>query len=229
MNAEKFSDAMSGLNMKYVNEAVNYRKKAKKSVWVRWGAAAACVAVLVVLGIFLGGVSGDKTDTVILDNGVEIVFAKSEITASSIDFGVNVTTRHLTEEEIAALFPGLPVTADVIFSDNEEVLGFEGNIGNIEMAISTTGMSLLDTEIIGSEGVSNVDGTSVTAGYFVTGRNSSGEQDAIYFATFGLGDCTIYLENAGAKTESETVKNDLAAVIQDLINNGEPDLGVVNR
>ncbi len=229
MNAEKFSDAMSDLNTKYVDEAVNYRKESKKSVWVKWGAVAACVGLLVVLGVFSGRVFGGQTDTSILDDGGEIVFAKSEITASSIDFGVNVTTRQLTEEEIAALFPGLPVTAYVIFSDNEEVLGFEGNIGSIEMAISTTSMSLPDTEIIGSEGISNVDGTSVTAGYFVTGRNSFGEQSAIYFAAFGLGDCTIYLENAGAKTESETVKNDLAAIIQDLINNGEPNLAVFNR
>lgn len=71
-------------------------------------------------------------------------------------------------------------------------------------------------------------GLSVTAGYFVTDRNSVGAQNAIYYAAFKLGDSMIYVENAGAKTESEAVKNDLAAIIQKLINNGAPDLSAVN-
>ena len=33
MNAKKFSDAMSELDTKYVDEALNYKKKAKKSIW----------------------------------------------------------------------------------------------------------------------------------------------------------------------------------------------------
>ncbi len=32
MNAEKFSDAMSELDTKYVDEALNYKKKAKRYV-----------------------------------------------------------------------------------------------------------------------------------------------------------------------------------------------------
>ena len=34
MNAKKFSDAMSELDTKYVDEALNYKKKAKKPIWV---------------------------------------------------------------------------------------------------------------------------------------------------------------------------------------------------
>lgn len=37
MNAKKFSDAMSELDTKYVDEALNYKKKAKKPIWVKWG------------------------------------------------------------------------------------------------------------------------------------------------------------------------------------------------
>lgn len=36
------------------------------------------------------------------------------------------------------------------------------------------------------------------------------------------------VENAGAKTESESVKNDLATIIQELINNGALDLSSFN-
>lgn len=46
MNAKKFSDAMSELDSKYIDEALNYKKKAKKPGWVKWGAMAACVCLL---------------------------------------------------------------------------------------------------------------------------------------------------------------------------------------
>ena len=48
MNAKKFSDAMSELDSKYVDEALNYKKKARKPVWVKWGAMAACLCLIVV-------------------------------------------------------------------------------------------------------------------------------------------------------------------------------------
>ena len=83
---------------------------------------------------------------------------------------------------------------------------------------------MLDTVIDGAEKISTVNGISVIAGYFVTDRNSVGKQNAIYYATFKLGDSTVYVENAGDKSESENVKNDLSHIIQELINNGEFDL-----
>lgn len=52
MNSKMFSQAMSELDSRYVDEAVNY-KKAKKMVWMKSGAIAACLAVIVVMaGIF---------------------------------------------------------------------------------------------------------------------------------------------------------------------------------
>ena len=46
MNAKKFSDAMSELDSKYIDEALNYKKKSKKPVWVKWGAMAACFCLV---------------------------------------------------------------------------------------------------------------------------------------------------------------------------------------
>jgi len=43
-----------------------------------------------------------------------------------------------------------------------------------------------------------------------------------------LGDSTVYVENAGKKSESENVKNDLSIIIQELINNGVLDLSAIN-
>ena len=217
MNAKKFSDAMSELDTKYVDEALNYKKKAKKPGWVKWGAMAACFVVIAVLGVgvFQSGLFGNKTDIATLDNGNEIIFVKSETAGSSIDIDGTITTRRLTETEAASLFPNLTVTAHAVFrvddtvsDSNKELIGFEGKIENAKVVISTTDIALLDTKIVGSEESSEVNGTSVTAGYFVTDRNSVGEQNVIYYATFKLGDSTVYVENAGAKTESESVKND---------------------
>ena len=51
MNAKKFSDAMSELDTKYVDEALNYKKKAKRPSWIKWGAMAACLCLMVVVAI----------------------------------------------------------------------------------------------------------------------------------------------------------------------------------
>ena len=48
MNAKKFSDAMSELDTKYVDEALNYKKKSQKSIWRKWRAMAACLCLIVV-------------------------------------------------------------------------------------------------------------------------------------------------------------------------------------
>ena len=233
----KWEERKRSIDTKYVDEALNYKKKAKKPIWVKWGAIAACFAVIAVLGVgvFQNGLFGNKTDIATLDNGNEIIFVKSETAGSSIDIDGTITTRQLTETEAASLFPNLTVTAHAVFrvddtvsDSNKELIGFEGKIENAKVVISTTDIALLDTKIVGSEESSEVNGTSVTAGYFVTDRNSVGEQNVIYYATFKLGDSTVYVENAGAKTESESVKNDLATIIQELINNGALDLSSFN-
>lgn len=51
MNAKKFSDAMSELDSKYIDEALNYKKKAKqkakKPIWIKCGAIAACLMLVI--------------------------------------------------------------------------------------------------------------------------------------------------------------------------------------
>lgn len=52
MNSKKFSEAMSELDNKYVDEALNYKRKAKKKAkkfsWTKWGAMAACLCLIAV-------------------------------------------------------------------------------------------------------------------------------------------------------------------------------------
>lgn len=52
MSTKKFSEAMCEIESKYVEEAMSYNKKAKKTVWIKWAAMAACLC-LVLTGVFL--------------------------------------------------------------------------------------------------------------------------------------------------------------------------------
>ena len=52
MNAKKFSDAMSELDTKYVDEALNYKKKSKRPVWIKWGTIAACFCFVICIGTY---------------------------------------------------------------------------------------------------------------------------------------------------------------------------------
>lgn len=47
MNSKKFSEAMGELDSKYVDEAINYKKKSKKPGWAKWGAFAACLCLVI--------------------------------------------------------------------------------------------------------------------------------------------------------------------------------------
>ena len=51
MNTNTFSDAMGEINEKYINEVFNFKKRSRKPYWIRWGAVAACLC-LVLAGIF---------------------------------------------------------------------------------------------------------------------------------------------------------------------------------
>lgn len=53
MNGKKFSDAMSELDSKYIDEALNYKKEVKKSGWMKWVPFAACFAVILIVCIFI--------------------------------------------------------------------------------------------------------------------------------------------------------------------------------
>ena len=63
MNSKKFSEAMSELDTKYVDEAISYKKKTKKPIWVKWGVVAACLALVCVAAISLFPHNNDSVTT----------------------------------------------------------------------------------------------------------------------------------------------------------------------
>lgn len=229
MTKKTVSDAIANISAEYIEKAADYTaaKKARRPVWLKWAAIAACLAVVAALGI--GVLQRSRTDIATLDNGTEIVFVKSKAAIPSIQLDADVTTRTLTEQELSILFPNLPATGCAVYGENVGLLGIVGTIGNVKMVITAKNIPLLDTKIEGTEESCTVNGASVVAGYFVTDPNSLGEQNAIYYATFRLGECTVYVENAGKKAESENVKRDLAAIIQEMTSHGALNLNAIGQ
>ena len=74
MNPNIFSEAMSELDSKYIIEALNYKKRPGKTVWIIAGAAmAACFCVFIIAAVFeVGGLSvnsGNRPNTAIANDG----------------------------------------------------------------------------------------------------------------------------------------------------------------
>lgn len=63
MNSKKFTEAMSEINNKYVSEAISCKKRTKKALWIKWGAVAACI-VLIIGGTFILRQTHDGTEVI---------------------------------------------------------------------------------------------------------------------------------------------------------------------
>lgn len=225
MTNETLYEVLGDIEEKHIREARAYHR-AKKPEWKKWAPFAACFALAAVLG--LGALQGgwfSGRDIAKLDNGIIITFIKCDGVGGALSPDYDAVSRELTAEEAGTLFGGLPVTASAVFNAADgELVGFDGKIEDMKMLVSTTGQPLLDTAIVGSEKKTEVGGVPVTAGYFLTDANSRGEQTAIYFASFTLGSSSFYVESAGARAESDILKNDLAAVVEKLIASGALDI-----
>lgn len=223
MTVKQFAEGLSALDDRYIAEAAEYQVKHNRNPAARWIAVAASLVLVAALGIAVlqgGGIFGD---TVKLENGAVLRFEKSgTIGASSLD--MDVTMQALPQTQLQQLFPDLQVEARAIFlAENGSLVGIEGSVGEMKLLVSCSDMPLTDTVLVGEEATSTVDGVAVTAGRFVTDKNSRGERTAIYYASFHLGESTFYLENAGNYGAREAVKTELADVLQTLLKNGEPN------
>lgn len=223
MTEKQFSEAMAALDDRYISEAAKYPTKKKHSRAVRWLSVAACLVLVAALGIVIlqgGELFGD---TVELQNGEVLRFANVDsVGIASID--ADVTVQKLSQAQVQQLFPDMQAHADAIFAAaDDRLLGIEGQVGKIKLIVSCSDVPLLDTVLLGEETTSTVNGVPVTAGRFVTDKNSRGERTAIYYAAFQLGESTFYIENAGDYGAREAVKTELADILQTILKNGEPN------
>lgn len=228
MKKEDFFELLGELDDDLVKGAeLTMKKKINRKVL--YGAVAACLVVAIIGTVMLqGGLLGNKTETAVLDSGEKIVFTKGGTsTVSNMD--MPVTSERLTEDELIHLFGDLPVTGccALFYTISErynELYSIEGKIGNVKVYISGSDVLVLDTVIEGKESDTEINGTSIKAGYWVSKFNSRGERNVIYYANFKLGDNAVYVEIGGEKSESERLKNELLTVVQALLNNGPLDL-----
>jgi len=209
--------------------AMNTKKKSSP-VWVKWGAVAACLC-LVVVGAFMFQNGSLSNHEITLDNGDTLVFAKTDGVGLE-QFEVkrsNVESHVLTPSEINRLFNELSVSGVAYFDkENGQFVALEGKINDMLLAITAPGEIFADTVIDGKETISEIEGTAVSAGYFLTDENSKGERTIIYYASFKLGQYEVYVEHAGIESSGDTVKAELANAVQDLISNGELDMGLIS-
>lgn len=227
MRKSRISEIIGDIDPKYVHEAagVGEAKAVGRLVWMKWVAMAACVVLMVVFGI---GLFGGNVQVATLDDGSKLRFVKSESGGEQLDIEFEIRTRNLTEDEIANLFGELPVTGYALFNHaDNRILGIEGQIESrddtMNLIVSAPGICLNDTVLEGEESVSDVNGVAVWAGYFTSGKN------IIYYATFALGESTVYIEHGGRKSESSALRKDIAQVIQKMAALEQMDLSSVSR
>lgn len=230
MNAKKFSIALGNVRDEYVSEAIEYQSRRKRHNWLKWGVMAACLC-LVVVGAFMFQKGSRSNHEVTFDNGDTLVFAKSDSVGSE-QFEVkrsDVDVCALTLSEIKLLFNELPASGVAYFNkDSGQFVAFEGNINDVSLAVTAPGEIFADTIIDGKETISEIEGTAVSAGYFLTDKNSKGERTIIYYASLKLGQYEVYVEHAGNESNRDSVKTELANIVQVLISNGELDMGLIS-
>jgi len=197
--------------------------------WKRPASVAACfVLVIALIGVFgnNAGWFGGKVYTANL-GGDTISFHKANVPGEdSLHFDFDVTSRELTADEIKVIFGKMTATAYATFNaENRSLVRLEGNVGDTKVIVAAAGTPVSDTVIEGGKNVSDVNGVPVAAGYFITNANSQGLKTIIYFASWTLGDATEYVEISGDEADGETLSAELAAIIEQLIQNGVPDLG----
>ena len=121
MNAKKFSDALSALDGRYVEEAARYRRKHGQSFWVRWGAAAACLCLLAAGGALLiqgRGRAAPDPQQVQIPNTILTVASAAEMEAY-LDFKVPVLEKEV-EAYSVFISDGYPTMGQVDYADGSQ-------------------------------------------------------------------------------------------------------------
>lgn len=223
MKREKISETIQNISSKHVDEATVYNggKMIKsRKIWITLAAVAACLILCVSLFLSIG------REYVKLDNGDILIFNASTHVGVANMIGSG-EVRDLSESEIKSLFKELPVTkATVTFNpDDENVWSIEGYINGKTLLIATPVYSNSCKVDPGWYSfTSNVNGISVEAGYLFGDANK-----VIYFAEFKLGESTVYIEHSGLKEEDDTVKKEIADIIEKLTELGKIDLNIIKK
>ena len=120
MNTKKFSDAISQIDDKYINEALNYKKN-KKITWIKFGAVAACFVIVVTAVSVLPNVTPDKPKNRfgLSDNSYNVTIFYNE-KAPNISAEKSLLCSY-TEEELFTVFDTHIFKGKILSLDNIEM------------------------------------------------------------------------------------------------------------
>ena len=151
MTRKNISDAVGGIGSRHIEETASYQAKKQKSIWLKFGAIAACLC-LIVVGVFSMGLFGKSTETATLGDGTTISFTKADTVASALS--LNLQARALTKDEVQTIFGDLPISGDALFTlDDVAFVGFDGHYSDMKFVVSLSGNNLMDTTVIGKGNV----------------------------------------------------------------------------
>lgn len=226
MTRKNISDAVGGIDSRHIEETASYQAKKQNNIWLKFGAIAACLC-LIVAGAVSMGLFGKSTETATLGDGTTISFTKADTVASALS--LNLQARALTKDEIQTIFGDLPISGDALFAlDDAAFVGFDGHYNDMKFVVSLSGNNLMDTTVIGKENVSMVRDTPIKAGYFVTNANSKGVKTVIYYSYITFDNYSVYIENAGGESEREAVRSELIVALDKLLESSF-DFSPVNK
>lgn len=123
MNSKKFSEAMGELDTRYVDEAIGYKRKKtdKKPVWVKLGAMAACLCLVIAGGVMFTQNSGNNVpnpEIVQIPNPF-ITVASVEEMEEYLDFKVPVLDKEV-ETYSVLVEDSYPAMGQINYADGSE-------------------------------------------------------------------------------------------------------------
>lgn len=184
MKMKKFSDAMSELDSKYVEETLRYKKKAKRPGWIKWGAAAACLCAAIAGGVILTPKSGDAVPSpslVQVANPIITVGSAAEM-EEYLDFPVPVLDKEVASYSVF-VSDGYPTMGQVDYADGSQfrIQYGSGDISGIYGGTLT--------------GTANIDGAEVQYYDYNGTAYAIWEQDGFSFSY-------VYSDNGAADVET---------------------------
>lgn len=229
MKKEEFFDIWGEVDEQKVieaNKGVSKKKKVQKT-WLKWGALAACICIVIVSVI---GISTKRQPLIVtLENGDEINFStKGDLVFYNIAIEIG-DNRKLSESEASSIFGESNIEASVVFEKGtNEFIMLGGTIDGFKIEVKRKNIPSCFV-IEGEESTSYINDIAVTAGYFITEANSKGKRNAIVYGEFEIGNYRVYVETAGDKSELETLCNELAKELYKLIENASLDFEVIKH
>ena len=225
MKKEEFFDILGEVDEQKVieaNKSVSKKKKAQK-MWLKWGALAACICIVIVSVI---GISTKRQPLIVtLENGDEINFSTiSEFYLYNLAISI-VDRRDLSETEASAIFETCNIEAYVSFEEgSNEFIMLDGVIDGFDIEVNRKDIPSCIV-IEGEESISYINNIPVTTGYDIIKSNGI----AVVYGEFEIGNYRVHIETAGDKSELETLCNEVAKELYKLIENASLDFEIIKH